>query len=150
MASAESTRRLPCFWAPTLCLLGALHWIRMSGNYFGTGPRISAFCLSFDYPKNALLKNLLLDSMRTLGHSCLFFSASASALWKVGESPSLRSFTGRSEVENRWTCHAGAGKEPAKRMAGLSWNGEIASPCLGGAGVNHRAQFCLFGDPSHF
>lgn len=99
----------------------------MSGNYFGTGPRISAFCLSFDYFQKCPGKNLLLDSMLTLDHPCLFFSACASALWKVGESPSLRSLTGSSEVENRWTCHAGAGKEPAKRMAGLSWNGEIAS-----------------------
>lgn len=89
----------------------------------GPGSLPSAFRLFQKRP----VKNLLLDSMRTLDHSCLFFPACSSTLWTFGESPSLRSLTGSSEVGNRWTCHAGAGKEPAKRMAGLSWNGEIAS-----------------------
>ena len=33
--------------APILCPMGTLHWLRMCANYFGTVPRISAFCLSF-------------------------------------------------------------------------------------------------------
>lgn len=42
--------RAPGAWAshaaPTLCPMGALDWLRMCGNYFGTAPRISAFSLS--------------------------------------------------------------------------------------------------------
>lgn len=89
MSSAENTGP-SCFQgshtAPTLCPMGTLDWLRMSGNYFGIVPRISAFCLSFlplqkvPCSQGPVILDFLYTGSFPLVFSCLLFLLPATSL----------------------------------------------------------------------
>lgn len=94
----------PALRLPRSYPMGTLDWLRMSGNCFGTVPRISAFCPSFWPLQKCPATGICALSLHALGVAPLCWLAGSCFSPALGEGaggiPSLRSaFTGAVNVE---------------------------------------------------